>query len=210
MTSITIPDNVTDIGYYAFEYCSSLTNITIPDSVTFIGNGTFSGCSGLTSVTIPDSVTSIGDWSFYNCPGLTSVTVPIGVTSIGNSAFESCAGLKNVYYKGSKADWADISIDSGNESLTAAERVYLKCTETTVSDNGNVFTVTPKYINSGVTVILALYNGSQLVEAQSAAYTGNDVHFETKKAYTSAKIMVWKNLSSLTPVCDVEIVKIAE
>ena len=44
-----------------------LTSITIPNSVTNIGDGAFSGCSGLTSVTIPNSVTSIGRDAFSDC-----------------------------------------------------------------------------------------------------------------------------------------------
>ena len=44
-----------------FEGCSSLTSITIPNSVTNIGFLAFGGCTSLTSVTIPNSVTSIGD-----------------------------------------------------------------------------------------------------------------------------------------------------
>ena len=46
LTSITIPDSVTSIGYSAFEGCTGLTSITIPDSVTSIGNCAFLGCSG--------------------------------------------------------------------------------------------------------------------------------------------------------------------
>jgi hypothetical protein len=38
LTSVTIPNSVTNIGSYAFSSCSSLTNITIPDSVTGIGS----------------------------------------------------------------------------------------------------------------------------------------------------------------------------
>ena len=96
LTSITIPDNVTSIGSYAFAYCSSLTSITIPDSVTTIGSYAFYGCTGLTSVTIPSSVTSIGDYAFRDCTGLTSVTIPDSVTSIGDYAFYGCTGLTSI------------------------------------------------------------------------------------------------------------------
>ena len=47
MTSISIPDSVTSIGDYAFEYCSGLTSITIPESITYIDNRAFSGNDSL-------------------------------------------------------------------------------------------------------------------------------------------------------------------
>ena len=49
----------------AFSGCSSLTSVTIGNSVTTIGWVAFLGCSSLTSVTIPDSVTNIGDHAFH-------------------------------------------------------------------------------------------------------------------------------------------------
>ena len=41
----------------AFADCRDLTSVTIPNSVTSIGWSAFSDCSRLTSVTIPNSVT---------------------------------------------------------------------------------------------------------------------------------------------------------
>ena len=92
----TIPNSVTNFGYYAFEYCFGLISVTIPNSVTSIGDCAFYGCSGLTSVTIPNSVTSIGGHAFASCSGLTSVTIGNSVTSIGECAFSGCSGLTSI------------------------------------------------------------------------------------------------------------------
>ncbi|MCH5334172.1 MAG: leucine-rich repeat domain-containing protein, partial [Alistipes sp.] len=117
---------VTEIGYYAFYHCRTLTSITIPDSVTKIGNDAFSDCSSLTSITIPDSVTSILNNQFKLCRsltafygkfasednrclivdgelksfaigcGVTEYTIPDGVTTIVNNAFYNCSSLTSI------------------------------------------------------------------------------------------------------------------
>ena len=96
LTSITIPNSVTSIDGYAFDNCTSLTSVTIPNSVTSIGGGAFSHCTNLTSITIPNSVKSIGGAAFSSCTSLTSVTIPNSVTSIVGSAFENCTSLTSV------------------------------------------------------------------------------------------------------------------
>ena len=45
-----IPNDVTSIGYNAFNGCDDFTSISIPSSVTSIGAAAFSGCSSLKSV----------------------------------------------------------------------------------------------------------------------------------------------------------------
>ncbi|MBR5131736.1 MAG: leucine-rich repeat domain-containing protein [Alistipes sp.] len=89
LTSIVVPDGVTEIGERAFWGCSNLTSITIPESVTQIGEYTFYGCSSLTSITIPNSVTSIGRYAFYGCSSLKSIKV---ANKYCYNAFKNWAG----------------------------------------------------------------------------------------------------------------------
>jgi hypothetical protein len=89
LTSVTIPNSVTSIGYGALSSCA-LTYINLPNSIITIGSWAFAGI-GLTSMIIPMSVTTIGDHAFYACELLSSITLANGVTSIGNHAFYACA-----------------------------------------------------------------------------------------------------------------------
>ncbi|MDR3292787.1 MAG: leucine-rich repeat protein [Clostridiales bacterium] len=73
LTSITLPNSITSIGYAAFSDCWNLTSIELPN-VTSIGERAFSNCSGLTSIELPN-VTSVGAGAFDNCDGLTSINV---------------------------------------------------------------------------------------------------------------------------------------
>lgn len=105
LESIIIPDGITKIGFYAFDYCSSLESVTIPDSVTSIGSGAFYECYSLKSVTIPDSVTSIGNYVFSYCRSLTSVyckptTPPAG----GSGMFDNNASGRKIYVPRASVD----------------------------------------------------------------------------------------------------------
>ncbi|MBQ3950150.1 MAG: leucine-rich repeat domain-containing protein, partial [Bacteroidales bacterium] len=80
----------------AFQNCTSLTSVTIPERVTDIGSNAFQGCSGLISIVIPNSVISIGGEAFSGCSSLTSITILENVISIGGRAFYGCSGLSTV------------------------------------------------------------------------------------------------------------------
>ena len=116
LTSVTIPDSVTSIGYRAFFF-SGLTSVTIPDSVTSIGENAFDGCSGLTSATIGNGVISIEKDAFYGCSGLISATIGNGVTSIENGVFRDCTSLT--------------SATIGNGVTSIEEGVFRYCTSLT-------------------------------------------------------------------------------
>ena len=100
--------------------------ITIPDSVTSIGSWAFEYCSGLTSITIPDSVTSIGERAFEDCSSLTSVTIGNGMTSIGWMAFSGCSGLTDVFYQGDLSGWLGIQfVGSSANPMYYADNLYI-------------------------------------------------------------------------------------
>lgn len=73
-----IPDSVTSIGEYAFNYCDNLTQITIPNSVTSIGWATFEGCRHLTSLKISKYVTLINGQITASCTSLSEIIVEEG------------------------------------------------------------------------------------------------------------------------------------
>jgi len=74
-TLYTMPDSVTNIGGYAFYWCSKLKSVTISTNVTCMGSYSFHSCFGLTNVTIPSSVASIGAGAFSSCNSLLAITV---------------------------------------------------------------------------------------------------------------------------------------
>lgn len=56
-TSFTIPNSVTSIGEYCFDFADSLKNVIIPKSVKTIEKNAFNSCNSLTELDIPESVT---------------------------------------------------------------------------------------------------------------------------------------------------------
>lgn len=96
LTSIIIPNSVTNIGHGAFDNCRNLESISIPNGVTKIENDVFAYCSSLTLITIPNSVETIGEEAFYYCSSLTSITIPNSVKNIKSYAFKRCSSLTSI------------------------------------------------------------------------------------------------------------------
>ena len=86
---------VKEINDKAFYNNYTITSITIPDNVTTIGSYAFYGCINLTTATISEGsqLTAIGDYAFSHCPSLTSIYIPDSVTTIGSYAFAGCSAL---------------------------------------------------------------------------------------------------------------------
>lgn len=94
ITSISLPNTITEIGVCAFNYCQTLQSIQLPNSLVKIGAYAFCGTK-ISSITIPSSVTSIGDDAFeYSY--INSIDIPSSVTSIGKEAFCCCWELTSI------------------------------------------------------------------------------------------------------------------
>lgn len=86
---------VTAIGFRAFYNKTSVTTVAIPNSVSNIDGYAFAYC-GLPTATLPDSVINVNTNAFFFCSALTNVVVGRGVTGISEDAFGRCAALKEI------------------------------------------------------------------------------------------------------------------
>ena len=111
LTSITIPDQITEIGDYAFYgnptlktvnfhagitrigmgafYETLLTRVSIPNPDCEIGNSCFSN-SQVSSISLPQGMKKLGRHVFFYCVNLTSISLPEGMEEIGMMCFGSC------------------------------------------------------------------------------------------------------------------------
>jgi len=87
---------LTQLGNYVFDGCTSLTSVTLPDGLTQLGNNVFVNCSSLTSVALPDGLTKLGGSVFYGCSSLKSVMLPVLITQVSNNVFWDCPSLGTV------------------------------------------------------------------------------------------------------------------
>lgn len=106
---ILLPENLNNIGSFAFANCNYISTISIPSSIVKIGDGAFENCRLLSAINFANrgQLTTIGNWAFYNCHELKDVVIPEGVTEIGHAAFYGCTYLKDLTLPASLQSIAD-------------------------------------------------------------------------------------------------------
>lgn len=96
LTSVTIPEGVTDIGEIAFYGCTNLREVVFPQSLRIIREEAF-GETALTEVMLPPGLQSIEEKAFFSCESLNHIEVPGRETMIGSDAFGCCDSLTEGY-----------------------------------------------------------------------------------------------------------------
>ena len=143
---VVIPDAVREIRYGAFLDCTSLKSVTIPSDVTNIGFRTFEGCNNLYEINVDEKnsiYSSTGGVLYskdksilliYPTAKSGSFTVPPSVEEIGYEAFRCCTDLSkltlsnNVSKIGAYDFWNctslyEINVDIGNPFYSSEDGI---------------------------------------------------------------------------------------
>ena len=127
LTSLTLPQNLTEIKPYLFYNMEGITEVTIPSSVEKIGDKAFSWCSDLQTVNLNNSLKEIGENAFYGCGKISGVYLPESLEKIGARAFAQ-SGLTG------------ISLPE-NDALSLGIGVFESCASLVEAELGNLTTI---------------------------------------------------------------------
>lgn len=136
LTSVEIPNSVTEVEGWMFFGCSNLHSVKLPNSLKRIGDSMFDECSSLASINIPESVEDIGEQAFRDCSSLSCISIPNSVKYIESAAFMGCTELKSVNISNSVKLIGDLafkncskltSVAIGEGMATLADQAFWGC-----------------------------------------------------------------------------------
>lgn len=211
--SYVIPDTVQSIGGYAFaQTMFNLKSLTIPSSVKSIEDSSFYDCY-MNNVNYcgseDDWNNQTADWYTYyidkaprnyfyyvtvikDGAELTRAFCPAGSAL---SELLLCGADELTFYSDAECETAIDTSTVINQNTT----VYIK--------DGDILNVPLNDIESGKSVIMALYEGGRMVDVKCCTYDYKTTAFATTKDYTNAKAMVWESLTNLKPIKETIILK---
>lgn len=141
LESLVLPSGLKKLGLSNFHNCPKLCLVTIPAAIEEIEDDCFWECPEFKTVnlSVADGVTKISKEDFCWCPamawkppvpGITKMgrrsfpkiekvglIIPKSVTAINEGALEYIPNLKNIYYAGSKEDFAKIQVGKNNPKI---------------------------------------------------------------------------------------------
>lgn len=108
--TLTIPEEVTSIGYGCFKDTTFLRNVYFTGEDTSIGDYAFSGCKNLQYVKLPYALTHLGQHAFEKT-SLEEVEIPETLMSVGAYAFSGCNYLATLIINDGVEDIGDYAFE---------------------------------------------------------------------------------------------------
>ena len=96
LSSINIPNSVTEIGKCAFYKCSNLETLIFPTKIKTLTQSLCAFCPALKTVRLPEGILEIVESAFQECKQLSNINFPSSLKRIDGWAFADCTSLKNV------------------------------------------------------------------------------------------------------------------
>ncbi|MBR2770929.1 MAG: leucine-rich repeat domain-containing protein, partial [Bacteroidales bacterium] len=93
MKHIHLPEGITSIGIFAFNYNQSLTSIELPSTLTMIENNAFNCCKFMSVVSHATTPPTLGTYVFWGIPNDCVLTVPQGT----RAAYIAAGWTKEVF-----------------------------------------------------------------------------------------------------------------
>ena len=90
-----IPDDICEIGNYAFYGCVSLRNVPLHDKIERIGDLAFAHCINIESVFIPENLKKLGSAALAHT-SIKEINIPAHVEYIGSAPFMGCSTLSSI------------------------------------------------------------------------------------------------------------------
>ena len=119
LTSVELPESVTNVGDRAFVECGELLSVTLPNGAIHLGADAFKDCSRLRTVWYGGCV-DLPDRCFSHCASLTSFRGSASIVSIGDSAFSGCSALPEFPYAEGLVEIGSYAFD-GCSAFTAID-----------------------------------------------------------------------------------------
>ena len=125
ITSVVIGNAVTSIGANAFNGFENLASVTVSPDLESVGEGAFEGTAFINnSANYQNSVLYVGNIVIKAIQNETGeYTLKSSTTVINKNAFADVTA-KVIWYGGSSAQWASVTIFEGNDTIADAQYVY--------------------------------------------------------------------------------------